>query len=59
MEQDFIPIKYGERKNIIQREKLKEVYNMKIGTKAISMKFGLVVLALGVVGYMMIQRRRN
>ena len=32
---------------------------MKIGTKAISMKFGLVVLALGVVGYMMIQRRKN
>jgi len=32
---------------------------MKIGTKAISMKFGLVVLALGVVGYMMMQRRKN
>jgi len=32
---------------------------MKIGTKAISMKFGLVVLALGVVGYMIMQRRRN
>ena len=32
---------------------------MKIGTKAISMKFGLVVLALGIVGYMMMQRRRN
>ncbi len=32
---------------------------MKIGTKAISMKFGLVVLALGVVGYMMMQKRKN
>ena len=32
---------------------------MKIGTKTISMKFGLVVLALGIVGYMIMQRRRN
>ena len=37
--------------------------NFDLGSDAISevhaMKFGLVVLALGVVGYMMIQRRRN
>ena len=32
---------------------------MNIGTKAISMKFGLFVLALGVIGYMVIQKGRN
>ena len=32
---------------------------MNIGTKGISLKFGLVVLALGIVGYLAINRNKN
>jgi hypothetical protein len=30
---------------------------MNIGTKGVSLKFGLVVLALGIIGYMVLQKR--
>ena len=32
---------------------------MNIGTKGISMKFGLMILALGIVGYLVINRERK
>jgi hypothetical protein len=32
---------------------------MNIGTKGISMKFGLMILALGIVGYLVINRQRK
>ena len=32
---------------------------MNIGTKGISMKFGLMILALGIVGYLIINRQRK
>jgi hypothetical protein len=35
------------------------VRQMNIGTKGISMKFGLMILALGIVGYLVINRQRK